>query len=291
MPVCFIVSTMPIQGMTGFGSSSMEGYRVEIRSLNHRFMDVTMRMPSELAAHEMPLRDILKGRFERGKFDVYVSLSGGTGRLKIDIDTDAAKEVLKGLEKLKADLSLPSGPDMNTLLEFRGLFIREEVSQEAGPLYDAFHEAVSALEEMRLKEGEATAGDIGTRAGIIAKMNNEVKAICPQVQESARSKYFERLQELLPGEDKLRLIQEAASIAEKADITEEVTRIENHVAHLSRMLSEGGAIGRKLDFIFQELNREANTVASKTDDYRISDIVIEMKAEIEKSREQAQNLQ
>lgn len=282
---------MAIQGMTGFGSASRDSFRVEIRSLNHRFMDVTMRMPTELSAHELPLREILKGRFERGKFDVNVSIAGAAGRIAVNINTDAAKEVLDSLNRLKGELGIAGEPDIRTLLEFKGLFIKEDVAYDTGALYDAFGEAASELEKMRLKEGEETLRELSLRAASLEVMNGEIEALSPEVMEAGKKKYFERIKELLPGEEHLKLLQEAAAIAEKADITEEVSRIKNHIVHMKRILSEGGAVGRKLDFLLQELNREANTIASKTDDYRISSLVIEMKAEIEKSREQVQNLQ
>lgn len=280
--------------MTGFGSAEKRGFRVEIRSLNHRFMDISVKLPPVLLRHEIALRDVLRQRFGRGKFDVYVSIAGD-GReeeIKVNINKAAAKGLLTALNGLREELSIPGAVDIGTILNFKGLFMTEEVSYETAGLYEAFMEAVHGLELMRIKEGEALAVEIDSRAGNIEALNKEIIPLCPSVMESCKRKFLEKIKEFLPaGYDDARLLQEAAAAAEKADITEELTRIKNHLEYLRTILSEGGTIGRKLDFLLQELNREANTIASKADDYRVLNIVVEMKAEIEKTREQAQNIQ
>jgi len=283
---------MMIQGMTGFGSAEKNGFRVEIRSLNHRFMDVSFRMPAVLGKHEMRLREILQKRFARGKFDVYVSISGA-GKLKLKPNASVAAEVRDALRKLKEELNVPGEVDLGMVLYWRETFIEEEVTYDDEALIEAFEEAASGLEEMRRKEGGDLAAELKERAEAIEKLNAEVVALAPGARDAAKARFLERIKEMFPEKtcEDSRLMQEAAGAAERADISEETARLSSHAAHMKEMLGAGGAVGRKLDFLLQELNREANTIASKTDDYRISSIVIDMKAEIERAREQAQNVQ
>lgn len=280
-----------VQSMTGFGSAERGGFRVEIRSLNHRFLDISMKLPPGLAEHEMPLREILKNRFGRGKLDVYVSTTG-QGQLKLKLDSAMAGEILAALNRLKEELSLPGGVTMETLLGWKALFMTEELSYDTGPLYEAFGEAAAGVEDMRAREGAALAVEIEERAAGIDALNGRIMELCPAIREESMEKFASRLKGFLPGGyDEAKVLQEASSQAERSDIAEEVSRIRNHIEHLRKILSEGGKIGRQLDFLLQELNREANTIAAKADDYRVLSLVIEMKAEMEKAREQAQNIQ
>ncbi len=265
---------------------------MEIRSLNHRFMDISLKMPPVLGKYEMKLRSILQQKFDRGKFDVYIS-AAGAGVLKLRPNADIAREVHKALVELRDEVGVEGRVDLGMLLHWRDVFMNEEVDYDERALLEGFERAIEGLEEMRVKEGEALAAEMVRRADALAKLNDEVISIAPQAMEAAKTRFFERLKEMLSekGCEDSRLMQEAAGAAERTDITEETTRISNHIAHMRDILEKGGAVGRKLDFLFQELNREANTIASKTDEYRISEIVIEMKAEIEKAREQAHNIQ
>lgn len=281
-----------IQGMTGFGASEKDGFRVEIRSLNHRFMDVSIRLSPFLSEHEMPLRNMLKERFSRGKFDVLISTKSD-GRTRLKLNTELAKEIYNSLNALRAELSIPGAIGIETLLNYKELLIAEEPEYNINSLYDAFREAIIQLEKMRGDEGKAIAEDVLRRADRLESINKEIIALSPEVVADSKRKFHERISELLIGieYDRDRILQEAAIMIEKADITEELTRIENHLKQFKKVLLSGDTIGKRLDFLLQELNREVNTIASKTDDYRISSIVIEMKSEIEKMREQAQNIQ
>lgn len=280
-----------VQSMTGFGSAERGGFRVEIRSLNHRFLDISMKLPPGLGEHEIPLREVLRERFGRGKFDVYVSTTGER-QLRLKLDKAVAGEILDALNRLKEELSLPGSIGMDTLLNWKGLFMTEEISYETGPLYEAFNEAAAGVENMRVREGEALSSEIAARADRLEALNNGIIEVYPAVREESRERFVKRLKEFLPGEyDEAKVIQEASSAAERSDISEEVSRLKNHIEHLRKILSAGGKIGRKLDFLLQEVNREANTIASKTDDYRVLSLVIDMKAETEKAREQVQNIQ
>lgn len=283
-----------IQSMTGFGAAERGGFKVEIRSLNHRFLEISIKLPHSLGRHEIPLREFIKKRFGRGKFDVYVQADAG-GRTKIALDATAARELKDALEGLKDSLSLKGDVGLDALLPFRELFMSEEVSfddaETEKSLYGAFEEALGGVERMRAAEGGTLAEELASRMGLIESMAAEVSSLAPAVAEAQRAKFLERLKAFLPGADDARLIQEAAACAERADITEELTRLASHVGQFTASLAGGGTVGRRLDFLLQEFFREANTIGSKTDDSRVSGIVIDMKAEIEKAREQVQNIQ
>ncbi|HET6514739.1 MAG TPA: YicC/YloC family endoribonuclease [Thermodesulfovibrionales bacterium] len=283
---------MMMQSMTGFGSSERGPFKVEIRSVNHRFIDISMKIPQNLGRHEIPLRNLVKERFSRGRFDVLLAVERA-GNVRVKVNQDLAREIYDALFSLKRDLSLSGTIDIDTVAEFRDLILSEEIDFDAEPLYEAFQEALGRLEEMRFREGEAIGRDMISRLDLISKMNEEVALLCPDAVEDSRKRFAERLHGLFGAVtyDENRVLQEAAIMAEKTDISEEITRFNSHLSQLKTVLSGGDSVGRKIEFLLQELNREANTIASKAGDYRISKISVEMKAELEKMREQAQNIQ
>lgn len=280
------------QSMTGFGSYEKEGFRVEIRSLNHRFLDIIMRLPPSLSPYEVELRNRIKERFTRGKFDVSVSLTNSKNAA-LKLDSVLAREIYDSLNFLKTELSIPGSIDIQTLLSYKEFFVSEESGHDVLFLYEAFGEAVSQLEKMRKNEGKALAEDVFQRAERLEGINNKLLAMTPDIIDGFKAKFHEKLKKLLNGieYDRDRISQEIALLIEKSDITEELTRIENHLKQFKKILAEGDTIGKRLDFLLQELNREVNTIASKSYDYRVSDVVVEMKSEIEKIREQVQNIQ
>lgn len=278
--------------MTGFGSAENSGFRVEVRSLNHRFMEIFVKLPPALGRLDIPVREAIKKRFSRGKFEVFVSVSGVEG-ISLALNTAAAQEVHSALRGLKERLLLAGDITLDHLLYWKDLFIEEEASRDGGPLLDALADALDGLEKMRLREGGALAADISSRVDAIDRLKGEIKALGPSVAEALRDKFLEKLRGLLAEGpfDEAALLQEASSVAEKSDISEELSRVGSHAAQMRKILKTGGTIGRKLDFLLQELHREANTIASKAGDERVLAGVIEMKAEIERAREQAQNIQ
>lgn len=281
-----------IQSMTGFGSAESDAFKVEMRSVNHRFLDVSIRIPQSLGEHEMPLRNMVREQFPRGRFDIFVSLIDG-GTPGVRINTALAKEICNALRSLKDELSLEGSIGVETIAGFKELILSEEAQYDAKPLYAAFHEAMGKLRAMRNREGESIARDMGSRLDRVEQMNREIEQLCPAVVNEYRERFRERLASLFGDVrfDENRVLQEAAILAEKTDISEEVTRIASHSAQLRKILSDGDTIGRKVEFLLQELNREVNTLTSKADDSRISGIAVEMKSELEKMREQAQNIQ
>jgi len=278
--------------MTGFGSAEKGCFKVELRSVNHRFLDLSIKMPQNLSRLEMPLRNMVKERFSRGRFDILVSIIH-EGRPKVRIDAEMARGIHDALRSLKDELSLEGSVSVETMAGFRELILSEDVEYDEEPLYAAFREAMEKLKAMRRREGEAIVNDMGSRLDRLEKLNGEVAQLCPSVVNECRERLRTRLATLF-GDlkfDETRVLQEAAIMAEKADISEEITRITSHASQMKKILSDGDTIGRRAEFILQELNREVNTIASKADDYRISSITVEMKSELEKMREQAQNIQ
>ncbi len=281
-----------IQSMTGFGSGERGAFKVEMRSVNHRFLDVSMRMPQNLNQHEMPLRNRVREKFSRGRFDILVSITR-EGNPKVRIDTGLARELYRALCSLKDEFSLEGSIGIDIIAGFKELILSEDVEYDAEPLYAAFDEAMEKLGAMRRREGEFISEDMRARLERLERLEGEVARICPAVVSECTERFRGRLIDLF-GDlkfDESRILQEAALMAERVDISEEISRIASHCTQLRKILSDGDTIGRKVEFLIQELNREVNTTASKADDYRISGIAVEMKAELEKMREQAQNIQ
>jgi uncharacterized protein (TIGR00255 family) len=281
--------------MTGFGSAINNNIIIEIRSLNHRFIDIAIKMPPYMSKYEINLRNIIKERFHRGRFDVSIYfINHSIPQLKIN--RTLAKNIYSALLDLQKELSIPGDITIDTLTGYREIFNEEEPQYDIEALYATFNEALSHLEIMRIQEGRLLADDIRKRVCYLIEMNNQIKMHAPHEVVRWRKKFTERLRLILEAGmvDNNKIIQEAAIMAEKLDISEEISRIENHLKQLKQfieILNKDNSIGKKLDFILQEINREVNTLAYKTGDYNISNLVVEMKTEIEKIREQVQNIQ
>jgi uncharacterized protein (TIGR00255 family) len=245
-----------------------------------------------MSQHEIPLRNILKERFPRGRFDVTI-LTNNHKAMQVKINKELARNIYTALQDLQKELAINGTISIDTLTGYSNLLIEEEPKYDIDALYAAFHEAVSNLETMRMREGNLLSEELHRRTESLNIMNNEIKLIVPNEVVRWREKLTEKMKLIIDTEaiDANRITQEAAIIAEKIDISEEVSRIENHIKQFIEILSNGTIIGRKLDFILQEINREVNTLAYKSSDYNISKLVVEMKTEIEKMREQVQNIQ
>jgi uncharacterized protein (TIGR00255 family) len=278
--------------MTGFGSAEKNGFRVEIRSLNHRFMDITIKAPPYLSQYDVALRNMLKEKFQRGKFDVTVSTDNHR-MAQVTINKDMAEKIYTAFQELQEKLSIPGQLDINTLAGYQELLVEEETAYDINALYAAFFEAASQLEAMRVREGDLLVDEQRQRAALLKAINDKINFLMPSLIEQYKAKFSERLRLLFePKEiDSTKVIQEASVVLEKLDISEEVNRIENHIQQLIETLKEGNVMGRKLDFLLQEIGREVNTIAAKSGDYTISSLTVDMKLEIEKMREQVQNLQ
>jgi uncharacterized protein (TIGR00255 family) len=278
--------------MTGFGSAENDDFSVEIRSLNHRFIDILIKMPPYMGQNEIPLRNIIKEKFHRGRFDVSVSTKKHK-ELQLKINKELARNIYTALQDLQKELSIPGRINIDTLTGYKELLIEEEQKYNINALYASLNEAVSNLEAMRIREGNLLSEELHKRIESLGMMNNKIKLLIPHEVERCMEKFAERLKLILGTEelDASRITQEAAIMADKIDITEEVSRIENHIKQFIETLNNGNIAGRKLDFLLQEINREVNTLAYKSSNYTISNLAIEMKTEVEKMREQVQNIQ
>jgi len=281
-----------VQSMTGFGSSSDADFAVEIRSLNHRFVDISIKMPPFMNQHEIVLRNILKEIFARGRFDVSISLNEQQlHRLKWN--RSLASGLLTALEDLQKELSLPGKITIQTFSQYRDILIEADPSYDAEALYRIFRQAALGLKEMRMREGHLLSEEIRGRVVSLGNVIETIKSRAPDELVRWREKFTARLRLIVDAGmmDNSRVLQEAAIMAEKLDISEEISRIENHLRQMTEVLDSGDTIGKKLDFLLQELNREVNTLSCKSAEYSISAVVVEMKTELEKMREQVQNIQ
>lgn len=278
--------------MTGYGAAEKEGFKVEVRSLNHKYIDISVRVPSALAEHEIPIRNLVKEKFGRGKFDITISFTDKR-HMKVSINTELAREIYEAFLDVQNELSIPGRLSIDFFSGYRELLLAEEPEYDTGALYEAFHAAVLRVMEMRNKEGEALKADLAMRLGKVESMHREVEKLSKGMAYNYREVLLKRIAEITQGMtvDETRLAQEIALIAQRSDISEETARLKSHIQQFSSLLNEGGTVGRRLDFILQEMNREVNTIASKADDVRIINCTIEAKSEMEKLREQVQNIQ
>ncbi len=281
-----------IQSMTGFGSSANDDFTVEIRSLNHRHIDISLKLPPFMNQYEVPLRNKLKERFQRGKFDITIATNPNkTARLKID--KDLARSIYASLKELKRELDLSEDIRIETLMAYKEILIQEQPEYDIDSLFSVFSDAVSHLEKMRTKEGSLLQGEIVKRAHQLREMNKKMKSLSNNMVPKWQEKLTERLKLFLDDNniDNDRILQETVIMADKLDISEETNRIENHLIQLLETINNDMVIGKRLDFILQEIGREVNTASYKSSDYSISSLVVDMKTEIEKMREQVQNIQ
>jgi len=281
-----------IQSMTGYGAAERKGFKVEVRSLNHRYVDVNVKMPSFLMEHEIPVRNLIKDRFARGKFDVTISLTDKR-QVKVRANKELARDIYDTILDLQKSLSIPGSLDIGFLSWYREFLLTEEPAYSADDLYDALRDAVARVEEMRNKEGEALKKELESHAGRVEGLREEVEVFSRGMAMAHKEVLSRKVAELSSAVtiDETRLAQEVALLAQKSDITEELARLRSHFQQFNAFLSSGEAVGRKLDFLMQEMYREANTIASKADDIRIINLTIEIKTGIEKLKEQVQNIQ
>jgi len=281
-----------VQSMTGFGSAEHNGSRVEVRSLNHKFLDVNIKAPSFLNQSDITFRNIIRENFSRGKFDVSIVVPFESST-ELHINTGLVRQLTETFRKLQEDLDVPGTIDINTIINLHETYVETRQNIDLDTVADLFRRAVADLRAMRLREGAALSAEMLRMTDALSGMKEKVAGLCGRALASAHEKFGERLRTLLEGKevDSSRLLQEAAVMAAKMDIAEELARLGSHMSQFTGTLQQGGIIGRKLDFILQECNREVNTIASKTVDYEISGITVDMKTLIEQLREQVQNIQ
>lgn len=291
-----------MESMTGYGSaeghSSMGALSVEVRSVNHRFCDITLRLSRKLSPLEGRIKQLIKLRFSRGRIDMSVRLdSTERNSYRLEPDLELARQYLDALRTLKAKLRLKGEVSLDMIAQAKDIIVPVEDEEEAEAHWEEIREIIErsldALKEMRRHEGEGLAMDLRKRFHSIRNLLEEIKARAPLVLKDYRQRLGQRLQDILKGTDldPLRFNQEVAFFAEKSDISEETVRMTSHLNRLEQTIDSEGPMGRKLEFLLQEVHREANTVSSKANSEAISQRVVEIKGELEKIREQIQNIE
>jgi uncharacterized protein (TIGR00255 family) len=294
-------STISVLSMTGFGAAEgklQEGpLRVELRAVNHRHLDVRVRMPAELADHAGIVEETVRGHAVRGRVEVLVRWeTPATAPGNLDIKRAAL--VFAQLSTLRDELAPGEPLSITSILSVPGIFAsraRHDLSEAEGVLRHVTARACAELHGMRGREGRALAADLRSRLSLLASMGAEIATQRAGMLDGARQRLLKRVEKLLEGTgiepDPAKLTQEVAWFAERSDIAEELTRLHSHLDEFERSLGLGSeSVGKKLDFLVQELGREVNTIGSKANDAGIAHRVVEMKAELERIREQVQNL-
>jgi uncharacterized protein (TIGR00255 family) len=292
-----------IRSMTGYGRAEESGadarISCEVRSLNNRYLDVQIKAPRSLLSLESRIKKAVQERFSRGRFDISISRSSEQDAAEqIVINEALAMQYIRALRSLKEQQGLAGDVDVSTVAGFPDIVTRVEKQESLDELWTVVSRclgrSLDELDRMRGEEGGALAQDMLSRIKAIEQMADVVRTAAPDAVESARKRMTESLARLLaePPEP-ARLAQEIALLAERTDITEELTRLGIHLRRFREMLAVApqDGVGRKLDFLIQELGREANTIASKSLNADISHTVVNIKAELEKIREQAQNIE
>ena len=291
-----------LKSMTGYGkgeASAPNGtFLVEIRSVNHRYGEISVRMPRSFYAFENEVKRQAASTLKRGKIDISVQWDETAAAAAApQLDMAVARGYYEAYSRLAKELNLPQDAPPSFIMSQKGV-MKEAAGAldetELQPhLLDAVQAAVAALDGMRVREGEALANDLQVRRRQIAEWSNLIGERTPQVVLEYRQKLKTRLELLIDGAemDESRLAQEVALLADRSDITEELVRLSSHFSQFDEALLSSEPVGRKLDFLMQEMNREVNTIGSKSNDAGITNLVIQIKAEMEKMREQVQNVE
>lgn len=291
-----------IKSMTGFGraeyADANRKFTVEIKSVNHRYLDMAIKMPKKLNFFEAAIRNELKNSIQRGKVDVFITYEDYTeNNVGIKYNKDVAEEYLKYLKQMAEEFELDCDIRVSTLSRYPEVFSMEEIDVDEDEIWAGLQKAISGAAEKfveaRIKEGD------NLKADLIAKLDDMlehvafIKERAPEIIAEYKKGLEEKIKDLLQDTkvDEGRLLTEVTIFADKVCIDEEIVRLTSHIETTKKALIEGGSIGRKLDFIAQEMNREANTILSKANDLATSDHAIELKTEIEKVREQIQNIE
>ena len=291
-----------IKSMTGFGRCEVlkdsRKFTVELKSVNHRYLDVNIRMPKKLNFFETSIRTLLKSYADRGKVDIFITYEDlSQSQVSVKYNAALAAEYLKYLNQMAEEFSLDNDVRVSTLSRYPEVFTMEECSEDEDELWNGLKEALegafSQFVEMRTKEGERLKEDILLKLDLLSEQIRFIEERSPQIIAEYRTKSEEKMRELLEDTqiDDNRIAAEVILFADKICTDEEVVRLKSHIQHMKETLEESNGIGRKLDFIAQEMNREANTILSKANDLDISNRAISLKTEIEKIREQIQNIE
>ena len=273
---------------------------LSLKSVNHRFLDLHLRMPNELDPLEMKIRRVLKERLHRGHLEVTLNLER-SGATAFAVNRELVGGYLRTFREVAEEFGVSAEPDLNAVLKLPGALNAAENGDQLTALEqqvtETLERAIDRLNHMREEEGRGAVMELRSRMTHLSSATHEIDQLRGRVLRAYQDKLQSRMQELLSSHiDRDRILQEAAMLAERSDIQEELVRMKNHIQHFLSLLDAGGEVGKKLDFLLQEMNREANTLMSKTtgvvgEALRITELGLAMKSEIEKAREQVQNLE
>ena len=291
-----------IKSMTGFGRSEVEKdnrkFIVELKSVNHRYLDTNFRMPKKLNFFENQIRTVMKRFVSRGKIDVYISYEDANEKQsQVKYNDGIAKEYLTYLKMMEEQFGLENDIRVSSLSRYPEVLTLEEQSLDQDELWAilkrALEEALTSLVQTRVLEGENLKADILTKLEDMTGYIHYIETRSPSIQEEYRTRLQDKVTELLGNTqlDENRIATEVVIFADKICTDEELVRLQSHISHMKDTLIEKDGVGRKLDFIAQEMNREANTILSKANDLDVSNQAISLKTEIEKIREQIQNIE
>ena len=291
-----------IHSMTGYGRAvrTMNGREitVELRSVNNRFLDCTVKLPRAFSYAEDAVKQTVKASVARGKVDVFIGVNAtAEENVRISLNRPVVEGYLNALRTVVADYGVRDDISAMSLSQLPEVFVvekpEEDEERNTADIVSVAKEALAAYNAMREREGTALAADVRTHAAVILSFVEKVEQRSPVTLREYRTRLENKLREVLENQsvDENRIVTEAALFADKIAVDEETVRLRSHLSQLEGLLSEGGAIGRKLDFLLQEMNREANTIGSKGNDLAQARNVVEIKAELEKIREQIQNIE
>lgn len=293
---------MPIKSMTGFGRGEAQAkgriWTTELRCVNNRFLDLKIKLPKGYCPLEERIRSLIAASLQRGRVDFAVNVGGDFSDLTtVKVNMDLAGTYKRALTEMGESLGVGGDIDLSLLASFPDVLIREQESEDLEAVWtvlsSAVEEAIAQCEIMRQQEGNALLADLSVRMDSFSEIVERVASAVPELLEQRKALLQERLEKLLGNVqiDPMRLAQEVVILADKTDVTEELVRLRSHTQQFRNFLLEEGAVGRKLDFLVQEFLREVNTLGSKISDARIAHLTVELKSELEKMREQIQNIE
>jgi uncharacterized protein (TIGR00255 family) len=290
-----------IKSMTGFGrgeaSQDNITFSVDIKTVNHRYSDISVRLPRMVSPLEEKIREYMGSKLNRGKIDIYINYDSFGQDTKVKLDTNLASAYVDSLSILKQQFGIKDDISLSLITKFPDILKLETEEKDLdflwSVLYSAIEQAVESLVEMRSREGERLCKDMLEKLESINATIDQIKAKSPELVEVYKNKLYDKIKEMTKDIqlDENRLLTEVAIYADKSSIDEEIVRLKSHIEEFKKTLYVQGTIGKKLDFIVQEMNREVNTIGSKASDLGVVNNVIAMKTEIEKIREQVQNIE
>lgn len=289
--------------MTGFGRGEYKDdnyyFLVECKTINHKYADINIRMPRKILFLEEKVRNSVKNYIRRGRADIYIKFEViGNEDISLKLDEDLAAQYVDILKRIKDKFDLSDDISVTSVAKFPDVVSTEEKEEDEDLIWSKLNEAIeesfTRLKEMRTEEGNKLAEDIVMRCDYLSKYIEEIEGFSDRVVEDYREKLNTRISDLVEDPsviDESRLAQEVAIYADKSSITEEIVRFKSHIDQLKKTVIKNESIGRKIDFLIQEMNRETNTIGSKSSDLNITNLVVEVKSELEKIREQIQNIE